>query len=425
MKIKLSNLIYCIFIIIVLINCRFFFMFYVNPLYGFLLTVLLVGIVLYFENNDHNKINSSHYLSLPFVRRLSIFTAAVFLCFLIFSKINYPKQNWMQTFSGGAINYSLLLVLLVYPITIISNQKKGVKWIFDLMNVFSSVIYVLVILQYVIYNYNGMIILPYSTNTGELLILNGTLRISLSWFGNFMIIYNFYIVYREKSKSFKSTIIHLLLFFLGLITFLFIERIRGLTWVVALCIIYIIMSGKNTTWGIGKKVFFIIICAVLLFGTGYFTSYIESISVNAERGYSTEARLYAIEYYWGIFMKKPLYGFGLADGGSAYYSLVHGNGMASPSDVGIFGMLARYGLFFVPIYVYPLIRAIIKLYMIRKSKVIKDFSLYFVFALYILLSSITYLVTCSTNLIILWPVFLVVSEYIIVSAEHNIEVLEP
>ena len=425
MKIKISKLIYWLFIVVLLINCRFFFMYYVNPLYGLLITLATVAIIWFVESKqNHQQMYDERYFKLPFIRKICIVTIIIFAGFFVLSKLKYPGQSFMQTFSGETGQYTILFVLLIYPLIKISNQKGGIKWIFSVMNVLSAVLYVLVLAQFFIYNLNGSVFLPYYSNSAELLILRGTLRISLSWFGNFMIVYNFYMFYRDRQKTSTAGVLHVLLFILGLIDCLLVERVRGVTWVITACIIFIALSDRNTTRGFWKKIVALVVVAIGVFGTDVVSNFVSSMSTYAERGYSTTARLYGIEYYWNVFKGNPLFGFGFADG-STYYSLVHGNGMASISDVGIFGQMAKYGVFVIPIYVYPLIRAIVKIYQIRKSKVIKDFPLYFSLALYILLTSVTYIVICSQSLIILWPVFLVVTEYAITADMHRTEMVEP
>lgn len=425
MKIKISKLIYWLFIVVLLINCRFFYMFYVNPLYGLLITLATVAIIWFVESkHNHQKSPNDYFLKLPFIRKTCIVTVIIFAVFLVLSKIRYSSQSFMQTFAGETAQYTVLLVLLAYPLMKISNQKGGIKWIFDLMNIFAAILYVLALAQFVMYNINGRVFLPYYSNSTELNILRGSLRISLSWFGNFMIIYNFYMFYREKQRSSSSGLIHCLLFVLGLIDCLLVERVRGVTWVITACIIYVALSDRNTARGFWKKIIALIVVAIGLFGTDIASNFISSMSIYAERGYSTTARLYSIDYYWNVFKGNPMFGFGFADG-SVYYSLVHGNGMASISDIGIFGQMAKYGIFVIPIYVYPLIRAIVKIYQTKKNSVIKDFPLYFSFSLYILLTSLTYMVTSAQSLFILWPVYLVVMEYVITAASHKAEIAEP
>lgn len=425
MKIRISKLVYWLFIVALLINCRFFYMYYVNPIYGLLITLATVAIIWFVESrHNHQKVVDDYFSRLPFIRKICIVTIIIFVAFLGLSKMRYSGQSFMQTFAGETAQYSILLVLLAYPLIKISNQKGGIKWIFDLMNIFSAILYILVFAQFVLYNINGRVFLPYYSNSTELIILRGSLRISLSWFGNFMIVYNFYMFYREKQGSSSLGLVHVLLFLIGLTDCLLVERVRGVTWVITVCIVYIVLSDRNTARGFWKKIIALIVVAIGLFGTDIASNFISSMSVYAERGYSTTARLYAIDYYWNVFKQNPLFGFGYADG-SVYYSLVHGNGMANISDIGIFGQMAKYGVFVIPIYIFPLVRAIVKTYKTRKSSVVKDFPLYFSFSLYVLLTSLTYMVTSAQSLIILWPVYLVVMEYVITAASHRVEIAEP
>lgn len=420
MKIKIPKLLYIIMIIVLLINCRFFFMYYVNPIYGLFLTLFEVMLVCIAEN----KWNRNPSLKLVFVRRICIITGIIFLIFAFFSKLEYQDQSWSQTLIGESGQYHILMVFLAYPMISISREKKGIKWLFDLMNAFSGILYVLVLAQFILYNVDRRVFLPYFSTSSELLLLRGSLRISLSWFGNYMIIYNFYMFYRERYQSFKKTLLYGLLFALGLTNCLLVERVRGISWVVVACIIYIVFSNRNTSRGFWKKGIAVLGIGICIFGTDIVSNYIGSLSISAERGYSTYARLYAIRFFWDTFIQNPFFGFGFADG-SIYHSLVHGNGMANISDVGIFGQLAKYGMFVIPIYVYPLGRSFIKLWKLRNSAVIKDYPLYFSFFLYMFLSSATYIAICSQSLIILWPVYLVVTEYVITADALTAEIFEP
>ena len=180
MKIRISKLVYWLFIVVLLINCRFFYMYYVNPIYGLLITLATVAIIWFVESRHKNqKVADDFILRLPFIRKISIVTIIVFVVFLGISKMRYSGQSFMQTFAGETAHHSILLVLLAYPLIKISNQKGGIKWIFDLMNIFSAILYILVLAQFMIYNINGRVFLPYYSNSTELRILRGSLRISL------------------------------------------------------------------------------------------------------------------------------------------------------------------------------------------------------------------------------------------------------
>jgi len=113
---------------------------------------------------------------------------------------------------------------------------------------------------------------------------------------------------------------------------------------------------RATKYWKGKKIGFIVGICLFAYLTDYIGDFLETFSLTATRSYSTVARLYALDYYWKYFLSHPLFGFGFADG-VRFYSIVHGDGRASISDIGIFGQLGKYGLTIILIYVYPLIRS--------------------------------------------------------------------
>ena len=148
----------------------------------------------------------------------------------------------------------------------------------------------------------------------------------------------------------------------------------------------------------------------------------DSFSLKATRAYSTGARLYAIEYYWNYFLKHPVFGFGFASI-LKYPSIVQGDGRAAISDVGIFGQLARYGIFVVLIYVFPLIRSIVIVFKARKNTKIKDISFFITLSLFVLGTSVS-LIAIDHFRMLLWPLYLSIIEYVNYINKKNDTVLE-
>lgn len=419
MRIKTVNIIYYLLIAILLIDCRLFYFRRINPIFGLMLLFVTLAFVALSDNKTKKKTLSET----PFLRRICFLTVCIFGIVLVFSKLTYTNQSFMQTFGGESLQYSLLMTLLIYPLMKISQNKQGVKWLFSVMNAFAIVLYVVLLLQFIIHIRTGRVFLQAVSASLELPLLNGTIRASLAWFGNFMIVYNFYQFYRSDRLSNRQQLFHMVIFALGLVDCIVVSRIRGFTWIVSVCLIYIGFSHRNNKVGFLKKTIIVIGILAGIFGTDILPSFFDSLSATSARGYSTTARLYAIEYYWKIFLQKPLFGIGFADG-SVYSRLVHGDGRAYYSDVGIFGQLARLGLMVIPLYIYPLVRSFSVILKTKKSTTIQDYPLYFSFALFVALSSFTVMVF-SHALIILWPVYLTIVEFIGWAATHNCYINEP
>lgn len=99
----------------------------------------------------------------------------------------------------------------------------------------------------------------------------------------------------------------------------------------------------------GIKRFSVVLLVVLMFGMGFFEWFIGSFS-STDTVYSGSAsiRIYAYIYYFEMFLRYPLFGFGSLPSTS---SLLHGNGTAYISDVGIVGLSAQWGLLFIALYI--------------------------------------------------------------------------
>lgn len=124
-----------------------------------------------------------------------------------------------------------------------------------------------------------------------------------------------------------------------------------------------------------KKMLIVVILLCGFFGTDIVSNFLDSFSLNATRAYSTTARLYAIDFYCSAFLKNPLFGIGFADG-TVNAAVVHGDGRANVSDVGIFAQIAKYGIFILPVYILPLIHSGKRIAIIWKMNYVENRQLY-------------------------------------------------
>ena len=117
-----------------------------------------------------------------------------------------------------------------------------------------------------------------------------------------------------------------------------------------------------------------------------------------------------------------MFGFGFADGVS-FFSIVHGDGRASISDVGIFGQLGKYGSTIILIYVYPLIRSFVIMFKARRNKKVRDVSFFITLGLFILGSSFS-LICIDQMRMLLWPFYITLIEYVYYVHQKDDMVLE-
>ena len=121
-------------------------------------------------------------------------------------------------------------------------------------------------------------------------------------------------------------------------------------------------------------------------------------------------------------MKNPLFGIGFADG-TVNAAVVHGDGRANVSDVGIFAQIAKYGIFILPVYILPLIHSGKRIAIIWKMNYVENRQLYLALFMYVLVSSIS-LVSIDHFRMLQWPIFLVTIEMAYWSSINGIEIEE-
>ena len=253
-------------------------------------------------------------------------------------------------------------------------------------------------------------------------LLNGTLRISLSWIGNLMILYNFHMFYKDTKDKQTNKVKHFVLFAIGFVELIVISRVRGTTLAVTIGILVLIFADRSTQKTMMKKMLIVVILLCGFFGTDIVSNFLDSFSLDATRAYSTTARLYAIDFYWSAFLKNPLFGIGFADG-TVNATVVHGDGRANVSDVGIFAQIAKYGIFILPVYILPLIHSGKRIAIIWKMNYVENRQLYLALFMYVLVSSIS-LVSIDHFRMLQWPIFLVTIEMAYWSSINRIKIEE-
>lgn len=413
--IKLSSLLLFLYLSILLVDIRFFYSLYIDNIVELVLAALMMILLFFFAKDSIKHINRQ----MPFMLAICIITIVSFSLVFIYTSVTFD-QSFKDSFLVGTSNYKMLLIILVYPLSFLM-LKNGIKKIFLLLNVISFILNVISLIQYVVELTTGVVFLQ-AISIGGTPFLNGSLRISMSWIGNIMILYNFYMFFVQTSGKISRKIGYFLLFILGMIDCFMIARVRGVVLIIIPCLIISVIINRTTKANLLVKIAFIAGICIFAYFTDYIGEFLDSFSLKATRAYSTGARLYAIEYYWNYFLKHPVFGFGFASI-LKYPSIVQGDGRAAISDVGIFGQLARYGIFVVLIYVFPLIRSIVIVFKARKNTKIKDISFFITLSLFVLGTSVS-LIAIDHFRMLLWPLYLSIIEYVNYINKKNDTVLE-
>lgn len=288
----------------------------------------------------------------------------------------------------------LLLVTYSIPFLVLFERDGGPEHFWGVLNNFAFIWAVAIIIQSVVYQYNGSVIFDLGTyfqnNTGvEIKLLNGTVRLTLFSFGNIMIIYNFYRLYSGKLRG-KTKLITLIYLLTGIFAAIFVQQTRMYTIIISICFIsIIIMKKSNWKMQLFKSAFIISLVAFLLYSP-VINNLLESFSVTGSNRWSTQARLYAIQYYWGCIQRKPFFGNGFLS--DDFTTILHGaTGQAHYSDVGLLGLVAETGFFSIVFFIVPLIMMVRGIIRLKKANQLNSLDIALI--IYVLTTSFTLILT--------------------------------
>lgn len=340
-----------------------------------------------------------------FITRYTIWMLVSLIIVTIFSKLllNYSNMTLYQMFRTWS---HFFLVFLAFPLVELF-EYEGYEKLFKYINYVIFAWYIIVIVQSILYSATGKVFLNeivYSAD-GFINERDGMIRFSLYSLGNIMLLFNFDNLYcKRKICSYWFSILQL---FLGMYAVITVQQTRAFTIVLCVTIFFIILSNSNTPMKALRNTIIIVAVGVLIYNNNVIKSLIDSFSSSGEYGISTFARTGAIEYYWKVFLSNPFCGFGIVPP-----IVEHGPmGIYYFSDVGIFGLLAQFGIFIIPIYGILLIRwGKIVLYVIRTGN-LKKYGFIVGAYVYALLTSATLIMTDKPRIIII-PIFLALFEHV-------------
>ena len=342
--------------------------------------------------------------NMKFAYNIGFVIIVCFLIIFIYTLIAFPAQSIKNTLT---VSYSILGILLIYPLGCYLMIKEDEEVIFKFMNAMACIWYIMVLMQKILYEISGTIILSGLYSDEDVLIRSSGIRIGLLIYGNIMLVYNFYKLYTgtAKSKIFTAFMV-----ILGCYEVVAIQQTRMYTIILAVCLLLIVIFDRNTKAKFIRKILIFVLVIIAISQTDVVYNFFASFSESGSLGVSTTNRLYAFNYYWNYWLEHPLFGMGFASEG-AYYSTVHGSlGTAYQSDTGFIGQLSRLGLFIIPMYVVPVVR-MCQITLKLKRKQATDWVLYFCILAFILGTSITLIIFSTHKTNMLYPVAIVLFEY--------------
>ena len=269
----------------------------------------------------------------------------------------YPNVDKLRVFSRWAayLTVSFVFMAMVYCY----GNRKGLSGILLLLEKVVTVGYLLYILNALTFQLSGSLLFPGQAFLGDHEHANVRyffVRLSTPLLFDIGVISSFVFAFtgEEREKRF-----HAISFVLGLFVIVGISQSRAeIAAVVAACFIALVIryGYKHPVMAVVSSS---IVLAIGMLFAGLFDQLVGLFYQNGSIDSSTLIRNNSTEYYLSIFYNNPIYGFGFISGSDSYYALEHGLlGQAWISDVGIFGQLAHWGLFFALLYFGFIARAV-------------------------------------------------------------------
>lgn len=338
----------------------------------------------------------------PFIRRYAYATMLSLVVIVVGTSLAYPQV--ITRTLREIMPY--MMFLMAVPMLMYIIRNNGITGLLSIINGISLVWFVLIILQKIIYQRNGVI---FFASTFEYQIRNG-IRISLSCLGNLSLIFNLYqLWYVKRSKRSRFCGITAVLGFYSLFA---IQQTRSLILAVCVsCLIMILSDSRRDVYKVLKKCLVFVLLIFIIYSTGLLNSFLGSFfDESSIYGDTTTVRLSGIKYYFDIFKNNPLFGFGFASVAD-YNSLINGPyGSYFLNDVGIVGQMARLGVFIIPIYIWPVLRFVRITIETYKVGNLLNFSLLLAMVMYLIITSVSVIMIDSARSIGM-PLYFAVFEY--------------
>ncbi|WP_307979752.1 O-antigen ligase family protein [uncultured Senegalimassilia sp.] len=287
------------------------------------------------------------------MRKLSCFLPVylIFLLTVCVVEVVYSMKVMGSPLSASIKASEVAFFVLALPLLIQMIVDGSCRKMLDLLTVIASVCAAAMLLQSFFYSATGGILFSAMTNTSGADVSIRDFGIRFSPPGGLMSFAAIYsvicAVFADTGKHGRLPYLFSALLLVSAIVVVYQTRMEDIALVGSL-LLGIVLCAENGKLSKGIKGFLAVLLLVLMFAMGFFESFIETFS-STDSVYSGSAsiRTYAYSYYAEMFLKYPLFGFGSLPSAS---SLLHGNGTAYISDVGVVGLSAQWGILFIALY---------------------------------------------------------------------------
>mgnify|MGYP005756127823 CR=1 FL=1 len=376
-------------------------MFYLVPLTGSLswiwgvyrkLLLVIISVILFLWCNSWSY----------GTRFMKKYTVGLVMSLCIISVSSYFRYD-NNSFAGILLEISyFMLILLAFPVVKFL-KKYNKDDFFKILNFVSFVLYVVFILQVIIYNSTGNFFLYIDYQ-----FRNDSIRFSLKSIACIMIIYNFCQLWVNKYA--RNKWFNLLQVVLGLYCVFFIQQTRAFYLAIGGAICAVLLFYPTDISKRIRNVFVLIVIVATVIGSGYLSDFLETFGQSSIEYNSTIIRQGGFLYFWNEFLTNPLLGHGIIVGTSQELQTIKTGplGCYYYADTGFVGMLPQLGIFIVNIYLWPIFHFLKGISKRMRERKASAFSIGLI--TYILLTSVT-VICLNPAYYIIWPISMALLEF--------------
>jgi hypothetical protein len=324
----------------------------------------------------------------------------------IASAILYRNEELAAMINNVVHYYSILLYIPI--LYIFYNDEEE---IFRILEAIYVIWLVLIIAQVIMINTSGAVFLNIFYNRlGNVEYRNGNVRLYGGMcFFNLMALVNFYKF--EVAEKIKSKFAFLVLFIGGFYVAVMVEQTRAMVIAIIVTLLgTIILRQRNLRTFVTGILLVVLVVAWLV--SSQYIDYLISSSTTGIDSYSSFNRMKAIGYYLHRLLYNPFFGFGFTNN----VSIVHSGG-ANIDDTGIFGQMARMGIWPLMFMIACIVRLGKIAYTLKKKNMVEA-DLVNIFFFYIITTSLTFIIWDPQRMLA-FPFILAISEFYYARACDN------
>lgn len=325
------------------------------------LVILILGVLAFIISMSSNKVRrGSEY---KFAIRYSLFTVVITTLFILYTKNNYG-YTFYQALVAGVPNYYIVFSV---PIAQILSSNRDKKFITDFL--LKIIIFFVLIrtLSWIIYNFSGSSLLRNFATEYDGWIRGGRIRlIGGSLFGiAYILLVDKAISNRSRGyiriNRYKTINMYTVLVLFMILYTVFVSATRYAAAAMIVTYVIALYFSRRDDYSKFAILGILLFSFVMLFLGGFASSFIRSFSTQGTLGASTLARVDGLTHFWKLFLSVGNgFGLGFVLDGNTTEDLFYRTSWLRYylGDLGIIGSFFRFGIFIIPLYLWPFFKTI-------------------------------------------------------------------